>query len=80
MSAMALGLLATFRVNASYDRFVEARTHWGAIINTSRDLIRQTLRWVPTEDQDGEDDGSRRERIVRLTKSPVVILQRTFVD
>ena len=68
MSAVALGLLATFRTNASYNRFVEARTHWGAIINTSRDLTRQALRWVaghpPTEDA-----RARTARIVCLVKS-----------
>ncbi len=38
----ALGLLLVFRTNASYSRFVEARTIWGNIINSSRALIRLT--------------------------------------
>eukprot|EP00501_MAST-03F_sp_TOSAG23-6_P001866 GSMAST32.ASY1.ANO1.1944.1 assembled CDS len=41
--SLALGLLVTFRTNASYDRYNEARLIWGDIINASRDLVRQSL-------------------------------------
>jgi len=37
---VALGLLIVFRNNCSYDRYWEGRKLWGAIVNTSRNLIR----------------------------------------
>ncbi len=48
---IALGLLLVFRTNASYDRFWEGRSQWGAIVNESRNLARASrifLREVPT--------------------------------
>ncbi len=37
---MALGMFLVFRTNTSYARFWEARTHWGTIVNASRNLAR----------------------------------------
>lgn len=37
---VALGMLLVFRNNASYDRFWEGRKCWGAIVNSSRNLVR----------------------------------------
>jgi ion channel-forming bestrophin family protein len=37
----ALGLLLTFRTNASYDRFWEGRKAWGCMVNRCRNLARQ---------------------------------------
>jgi putative membrane protein len=37
---VALGLLTVFRTNSSYHRFWEARSHWGALVNASRNLVR----------------------------------------
>lgn len=42
----ALSLLLAFRINQSYDRWWEARTVWGAIVNDSRTLIRQLQTFV----------------------------------
>ncbi|RYE82611.1 MAG: hypothetical protein EOO75_20440, partial [Myxococcales bacterium] len=39
----ALALLATFRTNAAYDRFWEGRKAWGAIVNRTRNLVRQVI-------------------------------------
>lgn len=39
----ALSLLLGFRTNSAYDRWWEARKAWGAIVNDSRTLVRQTL-------------------------------------
>ena len=39
---VALGIFLGFRNNASYDKFWEGRKLWGALINTSRNLTRQT--------------------------------------
>jgi ion channel-forming bestrophin family protein len=35
-----LGFLITFRMNASNSRYWEGRSHWGAMINASRNLVR----------------------------------------
>lgn len=35
-----LGFLIVFRMNASNNRYWEGRSHWGAIINASRNLVR----------------------------------------
>jgi len=43
-----IGLLLGFRTNQSYDRWWEARTIWGGIVNDSRTLIRQLLTFIPT--------------------------------
>lgn len=55
----ALALLATFRTNAAYDRFWEGRKAWGAIVNRTRNLVRQVLSTV--------DDREAARRIARLT-------------
>lgn len=41
-----LSLLLAFRSNQAYDRWWEARTIWGAIVNDSRTLTRQILSFV----------------------------------
>ncbi len=38
---VALGIFLGFRNNAAYDRYWEARKHWGQLVNTSRSLARQ---------------------------------------
>src|SRR5262245_33841419 len=43
---VALGLLVVFRNNCSYDRYWEGRKLWGAIINTSRNLLRGAAAYV----------------------------------
>lgn len=40
---IALALFLGFRNNASYDRFVEGRRLWGALLNDTRSLTRQAL-------------------------------------
>lgn len=39
---VALGVFLGFRNNASYDKFWEGRKLWGSLINTARNLARQT--------------------------------------
>lgn len=43
----AVSLLLAFRTAQSYERWWEARTVWGAIVNDSRTLIRQVQQFVP---------------------------------
>ena len=37
---MAISMLIVFRTNSSANRYWEARSHWGAMINNSRNLVR----------------------------------------
>ena len=39
--SVIMGVLLVFRTNSAYDRWWEARTVWGAIVNDSRTLARQ---------------------------------------
>jgi putative membrane protein len=43
----ALGLLIVFRTNSSYNRFWEARSHWGSLVNCSRNLARSGAIYAP---------------------------------
>lgn len=43
----AVSLLLAFRTAQSYERWWEARTVWGAIVNDSRTLLRQFIQFVP---------------------------------
>ncbi|MGV3559004.1 bestrophin family protein [Larkinella arboricola] len=42
-----ISLLLAFRTNQAYERWWEARTIWGAIVNDSRSFIRQLLMYLP---------------------------------
>jgi len=45
-----ISLLLAFKSNQAYDRWWEARTVWGAIVNDSRTLIRQVLTFYKDPD------------------------------
>jgi putative membrane protein len=45
LSSPALGLLLVFRTNASYARWLEARTLWSRIVSHSRNILRQAAVW-----------------------------------
>ncbi|MEN0053837.1 MAG: bestrophin family ion channel [Mucilaginibacter sp.] len=45
-----LALLLAFRTSQSYERWWEARTVWGAIVNDSRTLIRQVQQFLPNNE------------------------------
>lgn len=51
---VALGIFLGFRNNASYDKFWEGRKLWGALINTSRNLTRQTFHLIGTASEETE--------------------------
>jgi ion channel-forming bestrophin family protein len=51
-----ISLLLAFRSNQAYDRWWEARTIWGAIVNDSRSLGRQVMAYI---DNSFDPDGSR---------------------
>ncbi|WP_336962786.1 bestrophin family protein [Chryseobacterium contaminans] len=46
----AVSLLLAFRTSQSYERWWEARTVWGAIVNDSRSFIRLIIQFLPAED------------------------------
>jgi len=50
ISSFALGLLVTFRVNTSTNRYVLARNKWGDILNICRDLSQQATLWSPNRE------------------------------
>ena len=62
----AIGILAGFRLNASYRRYEESRIFWGDTNNAIRDLARQTMMWMRDADQ--------RARMLKLLKAYPVVL------
>ena len=47
----AISLILSFRLAQSYDRWWEARTIWGAIVNDSRSLVLQLLNYSKSSDR-----------------------------
>jgi ion channel-forming bestrophin family protein len=60
-----ISLLLAFRSNQAYDRWWEARTVWGAIVNDSRSFSRQVLAFIDSNDYDPEEIEKFRERMIR---------------
>ncbi|GAB4816315.1 hypothetical protein N2152v2_003361 [Parachlorella kessleri] len=59
LTSFALSLLLVFRTNSSYSRWLDARKTWGLVLNRSRDLVRQSLAWIP------EDRAQHRDMLCR---------------
>ena len=59
-----ISLLLAFRSNQAYDRWWEARTLWGAIVNDSRSFARQVLTFMDNIYED-EDKRAMKERIIK---------------
>ncbi|OYW20873.1 MAG: hypothetical protein B7Z55_06610, partial [Planctomycetales bacterium 12-60-4] len=55
-----LGILLVIRLNAGYDRWWEARTMWGGIVNQARNLVISAMAYGP-------NDSEWRESVVRWT-------------
>lgn len=49
---LALSIFLGFRNNACYDRWWEARKHWGRLINTTRSITRQILTLLPASEEE----------------------------
>ncbi|MGN7865254.1 bestrophin family protein [Chryseobacterium sp. 22458] len=47
----AVSLLLAFRTSQSYERWWEARTVWGAIVNDSRTFVRLIIQFMPAGDE-----------------------------
>lgn len=50
----AVSLLLAFRTNQAYERWWEARIIWGAIVNDSRTLVRQSISFFDRSQEDCE--------------------------
>jgi putative membrane protein len=54
MMGAALSIFLAFRNNSAYDRWWEARTLWGALVNDARTFTRQVLTLVDGDNDDAE--------------------------
>jgi ion channel-forming bestrophin family protein len=62
---VAMGVILSFRNSITYQRWWEARTLCGSIVNYSRNVARQTLTLIhPASDTDEEDIEPMRRRII----------------
>lgn len=72
--AAALGVLLAFRNNSAYERWWEARTLWGGLVNASRTLARQVLTFLPApraQRSDGSPEmPSLPSRLVQVAVQP----------
>lgn len=59
----AVSLLLAFRTSQSYERWWEARTVWGAIVNDSRTFVRLVIQFLPAEDHKRVKDFAERQII-----------------
>jgi putative membrane protein len=66
---VSLSLLIVFRTNSAHARFWEARSHWGMIINTSRNLVRMASHYAPPADD-----------LARLVTAYVQVLKEQLRD
>lgn len=51
---IALAIFLGFRNNVSYDRFWEGRKLWGALLNDTRSLARQSITLIPDKEYDAK--------------------------
>ncbi len=63
LMGIALSLFLGFRNNASYERWWEARKHWGQLLVDSRSLSRQVVSFIDSETDKGAEI---QERIIYL--------------
>ncbi|WP_426755411.1 bestrophin family protein [Myxococcus sp. Y35] len=73
--AAALGVLLAFRNGSAYDRWWEARTLWGGVVNYSRTFARQLLTLLPRPGREAGDTLTELE-----LAPPSSRLLRTAVD
>jgi putative membrane protein len=71
----AIGVIVGFRNTSSYQRWWEARTLWGSIVNYSRTFARQALTMIVVPADASEEDRSRAAEI----QQRLVLLQVAYV-
>lgn len=59
----AIGIFLAFRTNSAYERWWEARTLWGGLVNASRTLARQVLTLI---DRDAHTPSMLQRRLMNL--------------
>nr|WP_315030845.1 bestrophin family ion channel [uncultured Chryseobacterium sp.] len=59
----AVSLLLAFRTSQSYERWWEARTVWGAIVNDSRSFVRLVIQFMPSREEKIIKDFAERQII-----------------
>ncbi|ROI02144.1 MULTISPECIES: bestrophin family ion channel [unclassified Chryseobacterium] len=59
----AVSLLLAFRTSQSYERWWEARTVWGAIVNDSRTFVRLVIQFLPKGEEKSIKDFAERQII-----------------
>lgn len=71
---VAISFFLGFRNTTAYNRFWEARTLWGRIINTTRSLARQTLTQSAPAGMFASDCGREREKAETKRSSDATVL------
>lgn len=66
---VALGMFIVFRTNSAHSRFWEARSHWGMLVNTTRNLVRLGAVYAPPADD-----------LARLVTAYVLMLREQLRD
>ncbi|MCK6376250.1 MAG: bestrophin [Zoogloea sp.] len=74
---LSLSLFLGFRNNACYDRWWEARKHYGNLLVVMRCLARDSQLLVPAGDNTGDD---RRENLLRLATAFILALTARLRD
>lgn len=74
LPSLALGLLVTFRTNTANARYMEARNLWGEIVNSSRDITRVALQWLPQSAEDAFGN-AQAAKVCRMTKAFSITLK-----
>lgn len=64
MVGAALSIFLAFRTKSAYDRWWEARTLWGGLVNSSRTLARQSLTLIRCNHESPEVRSLRRKLII----------------
>jgi ion channel-forming bestrophin family protein len=71
----ALSVFLAFRNNSAYDRWWEARSLWGSLVNTARTFARQVLTLVDEDEQEEASAPNSRHLLVELQISYVHALR-----
>jgi putative membrane protein len=66
---VALSMLIVFRTNSANSRYWEARSHWGMLVNTTRNLVRMGAVYAPPA-----------EDLARLVAAYVVLVKEQLRD
>src|SRR3712207_2613296 len=64
MVGSALSIFLAFRTKSAYDRWWEARTLWGGLVNSSRTLARQALTLMRSASDSEEFRARQRDLII----------------